>query len=186
MVAEIKDITEAIEENVPVEDTEAVIAELKESIKKMKEDREAKCAAAKEQLVSMIEITSDKYRTATGTAEALRTLRFVYGKDEIDGGILKMANDLSKEMAVIANSMAAKAKVLAYTQMDEICDGFYEKEFKTNNIDVNKDVYALAREMMCIDLCRNVGGSAEDMVGFVNRCDEEIKQTQTKLDEMEK
>lgn len=170
-----------------------MIKELEEKIVSMKKDKEAKCKAAKEQLVEMLKVTVDKYRTATGTAEALRVLRFVVGNDEVN---LTWANRLAWDMAVEADRIREKAEKLAYAEMDKLCDGFYEKEFKLAYPETDNDMdygpietdhlYQLAFEMMRIDLCRNVGGSAEDMVEFIKRTQEEIDATGEKLKELKK
>ena len=153
-------------------DEMVIIKELEDKIESMKADKEKKCKLAKEQLVSMLEVTVDKYRTATGTAEALRVLRFVVGSDKVN---LAQANRLAWDMAVEADKMREKAKKLAYAEMDKLCDGFYEKEFKSDS------AYELAFEMMRIDLCRNVGEAAEDMVEFIKRVQEEIDSTGEEL-----
>lgn len=155
------------------------IKELEDKIKSMKEDKEKKCKAAKEQLINMLEVTVDKYLTATGTAEALRILRFVDGSDDID---IYWANKLALNMAAETKRMKSHAEELSYAKMDQLCDGFYDKKFKIddNHTNFNKS-YQLAYEMMRIDLCRNVGGAAEDMVEFIKRVEEEIDQTGEEL-----
>lgn len=172
-------------------DDKITIKELEDEIKSMKKDKEAKCKSAKEQLVNMLDVTVDKYRTATGTAEALRVLRFVVGSDEVN---LTWANRLAWDMAIETDKIREKAEKLAYAEMDKLCDGFYEKEFKlaypdhfsSDEItDIHTDWdYQLAFEMMRIDLCRNVGSSAEDMVEFVKRVQKEIDKTGEKLKEL--
>lgn len=164
-------------------DDKITIKELEEKISSMKADKEKKCKAAKEQLIEMLGVTVDKYRTATGTAEALRVLRFTTGSDDID---LTWASRLAWDMAGEAQKMVDKAKKLDYAKMDTLCDGFYEKDFK---IEPEHDYetfaeYELAFEMMRIDLCRNVGGSAEDMVDFIKRVQEEIDSTGEELKAM--
>ena len=159
-------------------DVIASIEEMEAKIEGMKKDKNTKCKAAKEQLVSMLEITSDKYKTATGTAEALRVLRFTS-----EGSVpcsLESANKLAYEMAAVAQDMAEKAKELSCDKMDQLCDGFYAKEFRFDNDGVS-DAYLLAYEMMRIDLCRNVGESAEDMVAFIKRVQGEIDATGDEL-----
>lgn len=151
------------------------IKELEERIEKMKSDKEKKCESAKEQLVNMLEITADKYRTATGTAEALRVVRFVNGEDR---GTVYDANNFAWSMIEVAYKMAQKARELPCEKMDELCDGFYEKEFKSSS------PADLIYEMMRIDLCRNVGAAAEDMVEFIKRVDAEIEETEKKLKEL--
>ncbi len=169
----------------PTVEERMIIKELEDKIKSMKEDKEKKCKAAKQQLIDMLEVTMDKYRTATGTVEALRTLRFVVGDDNIN---LTWANRLAWDMAIEVDKMKKKAEQLSYAEMDQLCDGFYEKEFKYNittddidDIDNVEMAYSLAFEMMCIDLCRNVGGAAEDMVEFSKRVQDEIDATCEKL-----
>lgn len=159
----------------PTVEERMMIKELEDRIESMKSDKEKKCESAKEQLVSMLEITADKYRTATGTAEALRIVRFVDGEDR---GTVYDANKFAWCMAEVAYKMAEKAKELPYEKMDELCDGFYEKEFKSSS------PADLIYEMMCIDLCRNVGSAAEDMVEFIKRVDAEIEETEKKLAEL--
>ena len=157
-------------------DDKITIKELEEKIDGMKADKEKKCKAAKEQLIEMLEVTADKYRTATGTAEALRILRFTYGKDDVS---IMRAMTLATDMAVEATKMKQKAEGLSYAEMDKLCEDFYAQEF---SLDVNDDhEYTLAFEMMRIDLCRNVGGAAEDMVGFIKRVQEEIDATGEEL-----
>ena len=161
---------------------EVAIKELEEKLKGMKDDKLAKCKAAKKQLIEMLEVTADKYRTATGTAEALRVLRFAKGDDNVP---ILMANTLAYDMAAETARMKKKAEKLDYVKMDTLCDGFYEKDFDMD--EGEEDIsyyYSLAFEMMRIDLCRNVGGSAEDMVEFVKRVHEEIDATGKKLKEL--
>lgn len=164
---------ENLTENV---DNVLAIKELEGKLENMKKDKEIKCKAAKEQLVEMLEVTVDKYLTATGTAEALRVIRFV-SNDEYDEEIVA-ANDLAREMARTTKVMADRAKSLNYAEMDKLCDGFYDKNFVVDEYNQEMD---LAYQMMCIDLCRNVGGAAEDMVSFIKRVQEEIDAVGAKL-----
>jgi len=167
------------DEKLTVED-KVTIKELEEKIAGMKEDKEKKCKAAKEQLVSMLEVTVDKYRTATGTAEALRVLRFAYE----DTNIMNACN-LAHKMAETTKMMLDKAKKLSYAEMDQLCDGFYVKDFTVDSMwTETKCGQELAYEMMCIDLCRNVGGAAEDMVEFIKRVEEDIDATGRQLKEL--
>lgn len=164
-------------------DEKIAIKELEGKLESMKADRETKCKAAKEQLVEQLKVTVDKYRTATGTAEALRTLRFVVGADDVH---LTCANRLAWDMASVVDMMRKKAEGLDYGMMDDLCDEFYEKEFKLeyDSEKLDEAYYKLAFELMRIDLCRNVGEAAEDMVSFVNRVQEEIDSTQAELDKL--
>jgi len=163
-------------------DDRITIKELEESIDSMKKDKEAKCKAAKDQLIDMLEVTVDKYRTATGVAEALRVLRFTFGDDLAN---IADASELAIKMAEEALAMRDKARELPYAKMDQLCDGFYEKEFKCDERSSDlSNAFNLAFEMMRIDLCRNVGGAAEDMVEFIKRTEEEIDKTGEKLKEL--
>lgn len=177
------------EERLTIEE-KMTIKELEEKIKGMKEDKERKCKAAKEQLVSMLEVTADKYRTATGTAEALRVIRFVtngdfvaYSDEEQQCDDIEYASMLARDMAQIAIEMKNKAEELNYSEMDKLCEDFYLEEFDPN-WDGNSPWWNLATEMMCIDLCRNVGGAAEDMVEFIKRVEEDIDATGRQLKEL--
>ena len=180
-----------MEANEITTDNKAMIEELEEKIESMKKDKEAKCKAAKEQLLSMLDVTADKYLTATGTAEALRVLRFAgEGCWEIDKE-LQTANFLAHKMAEEVKLMREKAAKLSYKKMDQLCDGFYDVDFNLDNESEGRysdriAASALALEMMRIDLCRNVGGAAEDMVEFIKRVESEIDATGKKLKELKK
>lgn len=170
-------------------DDRIAIKELEENLESMKTDKEKKLASAKEQLIDMLEVTVDKYRTATGTAEAIRVLRFVVGDQDVH---ITWANRLAWDMAIETDKVKKKAESLDYAEMDKLCNGFYEKEFKADdsyggNIEygtLDNSYYRLAFELMRIDLCRNISGAAEDMVEFIKRVDEEIKATEEKLAEL--
>jgi hypothetical protein len=170
-------------------DDRITIKELEEKLDSMKADKEKKLTSAKEQLIGMLEVTVDKYRTATGTAEAVRVLRFVVGDQDVH---ITWANRLAWDMAIETDKVKEKAESLDYAEMDKLCDGFYEKEFKADdsyggNIDCGtpgNSYYRLAFELMRIDLCRNISGAAEDMVEFIKRVDEEIESTEKKLAEL--
>ena len=157
--------------------------ELEEKLAKMTEDRDNKCKAAKDQLVEMLKITADKYRTATGTAEALRVYRFANANDNKFERDITEANNIAHSMAEGTEQMMNRAIELSYEEMDQLCDGFYDKNFTITRNDSCVD--KLVFEMMKIDLCRNVGGSAEDMVSFVKRSQEEIDATEKALKELE-
>lgn len=153
---------------------EEQIEELEKKLEKMNEDREKKCKAAKDQLINMLDVTADKYLTATGIAEALRVLRFIWA-DEGPSGQIDMASSLAYTMSKYTREMMQRAKDLPYKKMDSLCENFYDPNFAVKD---HITAAELAEEMMCIDLCRNVGGAAEDMVAFIERVDEEIKATE--------
>ena len=159
--------------------------ELEEKLLKMAEDKEKKLSSAKEQLVENLKITADKYRTATGTAEALRVLRFVTeGLNMENCNLIYEANILARDMANICNNMSEVANDLEYENMDQLCKEFYDADFKVDRGD-KFSWLDLASAMLSIDLCRNVGPAAEDIVGFIARTDEEIEATKKALEELE-
>lgn len=163
-------------------DDKIAIKELEESIVKMKEDKEKKCKSSKEQLIEMLKVTVDKYRTATGAAEALRILRFTNGERE-NIPIYKACR-LANAMAKETNRMLEKARKLSYAEMDQLCDGFYDKEFEAPGSSFSDDAYQLAFEMMRIDLCRNVGPATEDLVEFIKSTQEAIDRSGEELKEL--
>ena len=168
----------------PTIDDEITIKELEERIASMKEDKEKKCKFAKEQLVEQLKIDVEKWHTATGTAEALRILRFAAGSNEVN---LTWANRLARDMAVETDKMKEKAESLTYAEMDKLCDEFYEKEFKFNissESKINLNECQLAFELMRLDLCQGVGKAAEDMVEFIKRTQDEIDACGKKLKEL--
>lgn len=156
-------------------DNKKIADDMAESIRKMYEDRDKKALAAKEHLVSQLAVTSDKYRTANGVMSALDTVRTVFGEDML--GIdeeLNIAKHIAKHMAAMSMDMADAAKKLCPDDMDKLCDGFYDKEFSGAAID-------LAYELMALQLCQNVGPSAQDVTDFCRTADTEIEKARENL-----
>ena len=154
------------------------IEEIESKLEAMKRDKEKKCEAAKEQLVEMIEITKNKYLTATGVAESIRVLRFVYG-DKLGDELIDSAFDLAGQMAMTCGLMKTEAKELEPAKMDELCSQFYNDSFA-----LDRTIDLLPFEMMRIDLCRNVGDACDDMVSFVERVNGEIEETEKALSDI--
>lgn len=147
-------------------------------IAKMYEDRDKKAVGAKEHLVSQLEVTIDKYRTANGVMSALDTLRTVMGEGgENKYAEIQAAQRIAKRLAVVTTNMAAKAKELDPEEMDKLCDGFYDMDLVNKNVGPE----ALAEQLMILHLCQNVGPSAEDVSDFCRTADEEIEKARTEL-----
>lgn len=173
-------------EQLSEETDEVICQDLVNQLDRMTKDRDKKCASAKEQLIEQLKVTADKYRTATGVMEALRVIRTVFGdhkrvrpslQDE-----LANSNRLAGDMIVEICALAGKAESLGYAEMDKLCDGAYKEDFISNEY----TPYDLCFELMRLDLCRNIGPAAEDMVGFINRVQEEVNAIHEKLDSIDK
>ena len=159
-------------------DNMAVAEEMARSIHKMIVDRDDKAASAKSHLVSQLKITVDKYRTANGVMSALQTVRDVVGLGQLPlDDELMIAKGMATKMANATMSMAAQAENLLPEEMDQLCNGFYDKEFSDGDIDSSVLIY----ELMRIQLCQNVGPNAEDIVDFHKRATEEIEKTREDL-----
>lgn len=156
--------------------------ELADQYQKMIEDRDNKLESAREQLVESLKITADKYRTATGTMEALRVIRMVNDGKPDDMEIyeeLEQARDLAARMVVEVSRLTEKAESLGYAEMDKLCEDAYEKDFVSKSF----SAIELAFELMRLDLCRNVGPAAEDIVAFINRIQEELNNVSKKIED---
>lgn len=174
---------EALEKSIEDKKTEKEIyQELIDKHYAMIKDRDAKCDAAKKQLIENLEITADKYRTATGTMEALRVLRMVAPECFDVQEEIAVAKGYAIEMSSVVNAMKDKAENLGWAEMDQLCDEFYEKEFDVKDTSIND----LSIELMKIDLCRNVGPAAEDIVGFLDRANDDIRAVAEKMTDMVK
>lgn len=152
--------------------------QMAKSIAKMYEDRDKKVLNARNHLVSQLKVTSDKYRTANGVMSALDTVRLVFGNNEPSlAGEVSIAKMTASEIAVITVEMADKARELDPENMDELCDGFYDKEFSEGE----GSVIDMVRQLMILQLCQNVGPSAEDIMEFCRTADEEIDKAREDL-----
>lgn len=157
-----------------------VAEEMARSIAKMYEDRDKKAMSAKEHLISQLKITVDKYRTANGVMSALQTVRDVVGQGSLDlSDELMIAKEMATKMANVTLSMATQAENFLPEEMDQLCNGFYDKEFSEGEVNEG----ALIHELMRIQLCQNVGPNAEDITEFVRHADEEIEKARNDLRE---
>lgn len=161
-------------------DPKAIAKDMANSIAKMYKDRDKKCVSAKEHLVSQLEITADKYRTANGVMSALDTVRLVFGKTiesiNIDEQV-SIAKTSAKHMAGVAQAMGEKANNLDPDGFKDLCDGFYAKEFA----DGDATALDMIDELMTLQLCQNVGPSAEDVADFWAQANEEIEKARNDL-----
>lgn len=162
------------------EDRAKSIEELEASIKKMDEDKAAKLKSAKEQLVSQLEVTRDKYLTATGVYEAMRTIRAVAGTDAVY--YIEQAQGIASDLADICQNLADEARDTSADEMDGLLDGVYDKGFAYKVPSPGSKEMAV--ELMVLDLCRNVGPACEDMVSFAKRVDEETAKSIEKLEKL--
>lgn len=164
------------------EDHQKVAEDMAKSIAKMYEDRDKKALGARDHLVSQLEVTTDKYRTANGVMSALDTVRLVagsYAGDDLLGDI-GMAKDVAIVMAHKAQEMRDKAQGLDPEDMDQLCDDFYDKEFAESD---TSTAVEMVIELMLLQLCQNVGPAAQDVADFCRTADEEIEKARKDLQE---
>lgn len=158
-----------------------IAEEMARSITKMQEDRDKKAESAKEHLISQLEVTADKYRTANGVMSALDAVRMVLGNEYAEITVqLGDAKHVAKVAAGVAQAMVFKAEGLKPEEMDTLCDGFYQKEFAD---DESVNPYDMVDQLMALQLCQNVGPNAEDIADFVRHADEEIDKAVKDLQE---
>lgn len=147
------------------------------AIAKMYEDRDKKAMGGKEHLVSQLEVTSDKYRTANGVMAALQTVRDVLSEATDYVEEISIAKTAATRMAVTAQDMARKAKGLDPEGMGQLCDGFYDPAFSEGN----GSALEMIDELMALQLCQNVGPNAEDIAEFCKTADAEIEKAREEL-----
>jgi len=162
------------------EDHQKVAEDMARSIAKMYEDRDKKALGARDHLVSQLEVTTDKYRTANGVMSALDTVRLVagsYAGNDLLSDIA-MAKGVAIVMAHKAQEMRDKAQGLDPEKMDQLCDDFYDKEFAESE---STTVIEMVVELMLLQLCQNVGSAAQDVADFCKTADEEIEKARKDL-----
>ena len=147
------------------------------AIAKMYEDRDRKAMGGREHLVSQLEVTSDKYRTANGVMAALQTVRDVLGDTTDYVEEISIAKTAATRMAGIAQDMAKKAGGLDPEDMGKLCDGFYNPAFSEGS----GSALEMIDELMSLQLCQNVGPSAQDVSDFCRTTDEEIEKAREEL-----
>lgn len=148
-----------------------------QDISKMYEDRDNKAIGARDHLVSQLEVTSDKYRTANGVMAALHVVRDVLGDVTDYVEEISIAKTAATRMAGIAQEMAKKAAETDPDEMDKLCDGFYDPDFCNGK----SSALELIDELLVLQLCQNVGPNAEDVAEFCKTADEEIEKARKNL-----
>lgn len=153
--------------------------EMAKSISKMYEDRDTKALGAKDHLIQQLKVTVDKYRTANGVMWALDTVRNVLGShgDMDVNEEIAMAKAVATNMAGITQDMVDKASVLDPDDLDDLCNGFYDKEFSQSMASAAD----MVEQLMVLQLCQNVGPSAEDVAEFCRTTDAEIEKAREDL-----
>lgn len=146
-------------------------------IAKMYEDRDKKALGARDHLVSQLEITSDKYRTANGVMNALQVVRDVLDTTTDYVEEISIAKTAATRMAGIAQKMADVAGGLDPEDMDKLCVGFYDPVFSEGN----GSALEMIDELLALQLCQNVGPNAEDVAEFCHTADEEIEKARENL-----
>lgn len=154
--------------------------EMAKSIAKMYEDRDKKALGAKEHLVSQLNVTSDKYRTANGVMNALQIVREVIGdgcNDYVEE--ISIAKTAATRMAGVAQEMAHNAEALDPDEMSKLCQDFYDPAFSEGK----SSAIEMVDELLRLQLCQNVGPNAEDVEEFCKTADQEIEKARDDLKE---
>ncbi len=181
---ETNDIQEITDEEIVVEadlelDAKAEALRQHNSIIKMGEERDNKIASAREQLVETLGITAEKYITANGVMAGLETLRQVVGENsDLDLVTqLEIASEVAKNMSQVSLAMMDRAETIEVEDFGKLCEDFYTADFTAES----PNAQAMTQELMLLQLCQNVGPSAEDILGFKERAEEEIQKATDKL-----
>lgn len=189
MANEFHDINDLIDK-ADNKNKEEQIKELEEQLSKMREDQKTKLDSSKQQLIDNLKITADKYMTATGSFEALRVLKETNIDDQTSNLSYYHAARLASHMNIVTWEIIHKVNDCEFNEMDSVLDYVYRHKFSQLHDDLSWHYddadahYQLAKELMILDLCRNVGPACEDIVAFLNRSDEEIEKTEEKLKEL--
>jgi len=174
-IGKLKDVTEEA-------DPKDVAKEQAEAIAKMEEDATFKAINAKERLVSQLDVMSQKYRTANGVMSALDTERDVLGQVKAGENMyseIQMAQRIAKSMSIAAAKMKNLAAGTDPEKMDTICEKMYKADMTADAVGPEE----LAKQLMILQLCQNVGPVAQDIVDFCATTDEEIDKARESLKE---
>lgn len=182
MSSKVKKITDSKIEANPVEITPLEEArKLSADIDSMIDKRDEKAKGAIEHLVENLHVTAEKYMTANGVMAALEALRQVVGKDPVyqHDVLLGMSCKLAKEITAVVFAMAAKAENACVEELDKFCDEYYVKDFASTEATAE----SMARQLLILSLCQNVGPNAQDIKDFYTAANEEIQKSYKELDE---
>lgn len=165
------------EDKTPLE----VAQDMSADIDKMIDKRDEKVDGARDHLVETLGITREKYLTGSGVMAALQALYEAYGNHEQMGimALIASAKTITMQLAETCESMAGFARDCELEEFQTFCDGYYDDNF------ANKDVISptdLAKEILVLNLCQQVGPAAQDIWDFKVTADEEIMKVWEKLE----
>ena len=157
-----------------------LIAEVEQSLEKMKKDQEEKLTSGIKNFFDIIGTTADKYRTVTGMVVVLQDLQ-LFGERPSE----VTPYDNASLGCVVANKVADRLEAVSETDhidliedLVNIVDNLYVHKFTKMNTWKIKETL---EEMQMIKICQQLGPIADNLVEFKKRTDEEIENTERKL-----
>lgn len=156
------------------------VAERKlEVIKKMIDGRDAKIKNATEHLNETLIVTATKYLTANGLMAAMDTINEV-NSDLKWAEKINIAVDASRLLSALTNEIAEALAEASPIEYDTVVEQYYDGDFAWE-LEVDKEPLSLIEgivvELMTLNLCSNIGPSADDIVQFIKSSQEEIEKS---------
>ena len=176
----MQNITKADLTNKPVckaLDPKAEAEKMAKDITSMKEKADEKVERAIEHLHKQVESASKKYLTVTGIEAAMD-----YGEKYFDGlpmfERLHICQQVAQTMSKVATRVVGMIDERDEEGLADIPEELYNPEFAMQE---NLTPHDVVLQIMLLDLCRNVGNAADDIVGFRKSSGEEIKKAEDEL-----
>lgn len=158
-------------------DPKAEAEKMAKDIASMKEKADEKVERAIEHLHKQVESASKKYLTVTGIEAAMDC-----GEKYLDSmpmcERLRICQEVAQTMSKIAIRVVGMIDERGEEGLADIPDELYNPEFAMQE---NLTVHDVVLQIMLLDLCRNVGNAADDIVGFRKSSSEEIKKSEDEL-----
>lgn len=175
--AQIDEFTQDIDEK------QAQIDELTQDIERMRVRRDEKIAQNKEHMGQRLGMLATKYMTVNGYLSCQEAVtRADYKKYLHPADVQNLTLRLAEEMSELAQKVKADFDAYEGDKWSEIVDGLIDEEFcKRASI----EDYDVAKEILVVEFCQNVGGSLEDMEGFVEETKRQIEDCEKKLAELQ-
>ncbi len=152
--------------------------DLVNKIDSMVKSKNEKAEYEKDHLIKSLEVTSQKYLTANGTMAAISIINSVQLADGLSTiERIDLAKQCARILSDVALLMAKMAGQRDYLEMGDLCDGIYDEKYANkDDEDITEEgiLRGLIVEVMKLDLCQQVGPSAQDIVDFIHRADDEI------------
>lgn len=169
-------------EDVPMQDDEAVKADLEKQLASAKEQYEAKMKGAKDHFIAQCETTSEKYLTVNGIMQVMHTMREVIGVQDMDALYYADVCEAAVCMSETASIIVKRFKETEIEDYGTFLDSYLNYDFANMEFgSMRERVNEITEQLLVCQLLQNIGPALDDMLQFHEAAQAEIAKLEDEL-----